>query len=122
MWRMAVLGAVPMAAVLLHPDLVLLLGLLVLVGVCASFQLAARTAFAAAVPAEARGRAYGIAFTGMYTVQGVAILLAGAVAQLLSPDTVVAGAALVGAACLLCLRRAADWRQGAGSGPRHRQS
>jgi MFS family permease len=122
MWRMAVLGAVPMVPVLLHPGLVLLLGLLVLVGVCASFQLAARTAFAAAVPAEVRGRAYGIAFTGMYTVQGVAILVAGAVAQILSPDTVVAGAALVGAACLLCLGRAADWRLTAGGRPRHRQA
>ncbi len=121
MWRMALLGAVPLVAVLLHPGLVLLLALLVLVGVCASFQLAARTAFAAAVPAEARGRAYGIAFTGMYTVQGAAILVAGAVAQILSPDTVVAGAALVGAACLLCLRRAADWRLTAAGPPRHRQ-
>ena len=81
-----------------------------MVGGCASFQLAARTAFAAAVPVESRGRAYGIAFTGMYTAQGAAILLAGAAAQVFAPDTVVAGAAVVGAICLVALRRASDWR------------
>lgn len=111
MWRMALLGSAPMVALLLQPDLVLTLGLLTLVGGCASFQLAARTAFAAAVPVESRGRAYGIAFTGMYTAQGAAILLAGAAAQVFAPDTVVAGAAVVGAICVLALRRATDWRE-----------
>jgi predicted MFS family arabinose efflux permease len=110
MWRMALLGAVPMTALAARPGLPVMLGLLVLVGGCASFQLAARTAFAAAVPRESRGRAYGIAFTGMYTAQGLAILLAGAAAQVLAPETVVAGAAVVGALGVLLLRRASDWR------------
>jgi MFS family permease len=109
MWRMALLGSAPMLAVVLHPGLVPLLLLLAGVGVSASFQLAARTAFAAAVPVESRGRAYGIAFTGMYTAQGGAILLAGAAAQVVSPDAVVAGAAVVGAICVLALRRATRW-------------
>lgn len=110
MWRMALVGSVPMLAVLLHPDLVVLLVLLATVGACAAFQLAARTAFAAAVPTEARGRAYGIAFTGMYTSQAAAILLAGAAASVVGPDTVVAGSAVLGALCVLALRRATDWR------------
>jgi predicted MFS family arabinose efflux permease len=115
MWWMALLGAVPMFALVLQPDLVVTLALLTLVGACASFQLAARTAFAAAVPVESRGRAYGIAFTGMYTAQGAAILLAGAAAQVFAPDAVVAGAAVVGAICVLALRRATDWREPASS-------
>jgi MFS family permease len=110
MWRMALLGSLPMLAVVLRPGLVVLLLLLACVGGCAAFQLAARTAFAAAVPVESRGRAYGIAFTGMYTAQGAAILLAGAAAQVLAPTTVVAGSAVVGAVCVLALRGATDWR------------
>lgn len=47
-------------------------------GACASYQLPANAAFVAAVPAQRRGQAFGLANGGMQVTQGLWIVLAGA--------------------------------------------
>ena len=100
MWPLAVVGAAPLIAMALHPPLPLGISLLVVAGVGSAFQVPANTAFARAVPAQARGRAFGIAMTGMFGGQGLAIIAAGAAAQVFEPSTVVAGAGVLGATAI----------------------
>ncbi len=78
--------------------------LFVLAGLGSSFQVTANTAFALAVPTEARGRAFGLAMTGMYAVQSVAVIGAGAAATLWSANAVVAGVAILCALVIVALR------------------
>jgi MFS family permease len=65
-------------------------------GVGSAYQLAANAAFVAAVPPEGRGQAFGLAQSGILAGQGLGILLAGAAAQVLGPETVVALAGVLG--------------------------
>jgi MFS family permease len=104
MWPMALAGTVPLTAVLLRPGLVLSVVLFAVAGAAAAFQVAANTAFVAAVPVAVRGRAFGVAMTGMYAAQALAIVAAGAAASVLDPRTVVVVAAVLGALVLLVLR------------------
>jgi predicted MFS family arabinose efflux permease len=104
MWPMALLGAVPLTLCLARPGLVGTAGLFVLAGLGSSFQVTANTAFALAVPTEARGRAFGLAMTGMYAVQSIAVIGAGAAATLWSANAVVAGVAVLCALVILALR------------------
>lgn len=104
MWPMALLGTVPLLVCAVGPGLAVTIALFVLAGVCSSFQVSANTAFALAVPSEARGRAFGLAMTGMYGVQTVAVVAGGAAATIWPASSVVAGAALVSAVLILALR------------------
>ncbi len=104
MWPMALAGTVPLLAVALRPGLAVSLVLFAAAGTATSFQVQASTAFAAAVPEMTRGRVFGIAMTGMFGGQAVAILLAGAAAQVLPPTAVIAGAAGLGGLAVLALR------------------
>jgi MFS family permease len=115
MWPMALAGTVPLMAVAAGPGLVGSLVLFALAGICSSFQVAANTKFAGAVPRQARGRAFGIAMTGLCATQVVAVLAAGALAQIFSPSVVVAGGGVLGALAIVGLRRvsAASTGQGA---------
>ena len=63
-----------------RPGLAGCLAILVVSGACASYQLAANSAFVAAVPPERRGQAFGLANGGMQAFQGLWIVLAGALA------------------------------------------
>jgi predicted MFS family arabinose efflux permease len=104
MWPMALLGTVPLIACLAQPGLAATVVLFVLAGVGSSFQISANTAFALAVPNEVRGRAFGLAMTGMYAVQTVAVVAAGAAASMWPASSVVAGVAVLSAAVILALR------------------
>jgi predicted MFS family arabinose efflux permease len=104
MWPMALLGTVPLMACLARPGLVATAALFVLAGLGSSFQVSANAAFALAVPTQARGRAFGLAMTGMYAVQTVAVVAAGAAATIWSANTVVAAVAVVSAVAILALR------------------
>jgi MFS family permease len=106
MWPMAMIGTGPLMLVAVHPVLPLALALLALAGAASAFQVAANTAFAAAAPAQARGRVFGVAMTGMWVGQGVAIVLAGAAAQLVAPHLVIAGAGVAGVVAVALLRPA----------------
>lgn len=104
MWPMALLGTVPLVGCAARPGLAPTCVLFALAGVFSSFQVSANTAFALAVPSEARGRAFGLAMTGMYGVQTVAVVLGGAAATVWSASSVVAGVALVSAVLIVLLR------------------
>lgn len=93
---LAMLSCAPLMASLAHPPLWLLLPLWVIAGAGGAYQLAAAAAFVNAVPAASRGRAFGIAQSGLLASQGLGILAAGAAAQLIGPETVVAIAGLLG--------------------------
>jgi hypothetical protein len=65
-------------------------------GAASAYQLAANAAFVSALPADARGQAFGIVTAALCVGQGVAIVLAGAAAQVWPPAWVIAAAGLVG--------------------------
>jgi MFS family permease len=91
-----------------------------LAGMGTALQLIANAAFVQAVPAHLRGRAFGVAGTALMAVQGVVLLVAGALADRIGAQTTVAVLAVVGLGVLgLCgLRRrpAAQVNAGAGRG------
>jgi MFS family permease len=106
-YPLALAGTLPMMFVALRPGLALSLLLFALVGVAGAFQVPANTVFARNVPVHLRTRAFGLAATGMYAGQTLAIVLAGLAAEIIAPATVVAGAGVLGAAAVLALRRTA---------------
>jgi len=98
MGPLAVLSCAPLLGCALRPGIPITLALLAVSGMGTAFQLAANAAFVQAVPAAVRGQVFGLAQAGIITVQGAAILLAGAVASRLAPALVVAGAGGLGTA------------------------
>ena len=74
-------GAVPFAV---------LVGLLFISGRGASWVIPLNVAFVQAVPSAYRGRAFGVAVSGLYGVQGIGALAAGAAAEGVSPSGVMA--------------------------------
>jgi hypothetical protein len=77
-------------------DLRLVGALWVLAGVGNALQVVANAAFVQAVPAELRGRAFGVAATLLMVLQGVVLLAAGAAAEAVDPAVPVAVAAGLG--------------------------
>lgn len=55
----------------------------VLSGACSALQMIANAAYGAATPPSFRGRAFGIAGTSLYAVQGLAVLVGGGIADVL---------------------------------------
>jgi MFS family permease len=72
------------------PTLAFTLLILVVSGVCAAYQLAANAAFVQATPREQRSQAFGIAQGGISLGQGAVMILAGAAAEAVRPETVIA--------------------------------
>ena len=97
MWPLAMAGTVPLMLIASRPPLGLALTLLALAGLASAYQVAANTSFAAAAPGHARARVFGIAMTGMFAGQGLAIVLAGAGTQVFGAQTVIAGSGVLGA-------------------------
>lgn len=93
---LAMLSCAPLMVSLAHPPLWVLLSLWALAGAGGAYQLAAVGAFVSALPGSARGRAFGIAQSGLLASQGLGILIAGAAAQVIGPQLVVAIAGLLG--------------------------
>lgn len=92
-----------------RPALPAALAILTISGIFDCYQLAANAAFVTATPAGQRSQAFGIAQGGMSLGQGLAMILAGAAAQRLSPSVVIAisGAIGVAAATLVAGTRSA---------------
>jgi MFS family permease len=67
-----------------------LVGLLFLSGLGASWVIPLNVAFVQAVPTAFRGRAFGVAVSGLYGVQGIGALAAGAAAEGVAPTGVMA--------------------------------
>jgi MFS family permease len=76
-------------------DVGVLVVLWTLAGIGNALQLVANSAFVQAVPAHLRGRAFGVAGTLLMAVQGVLLLVAGALAELTGPRVPVAVLAAV---------------------------
>ena len=93
---MSMLACLPLIGAGLHPPLWGVVALWALSGVGSAYQLAANAAFVTAVPAAGRGQAFGLAQSGILAGQGIGILVGGAGAQLLGPETVVALAGVLG--------------------------
>ena len=90
-------------------DLPVLLAVVAVSGLLASYQIAANTTFVLAAPDDRRGQAYAIANGGMNLGQGLLYVLAGAVASVTTPAVAVAGSGLIGA--VLAWWLAATWRR-----------
>lgn len=93
---MSMLACAPLIASCLHPPLWAVTALWALCGVGSAYQLAANAAFVAAVPPAGRGQAFGLAQSGILAGQGLGILIAGAAAQVVGPEIVVALAGVTG--------------------------
>lgn len=93
---MSMLACAPLVGAGMHPPLWAVVLLWALSGIGSAYQLAANAAFVAAVPPSGRGQAFGLAQSGILAGQGVGILIAGAAAQVLGPEAVVALAGALG--------------------------
>ncbi len=83
------------------------LAIFAVAGLFAGYQIAANSAFVAAVPAERRGQAFGLANGGMQVFQGVWFIIVGALAGLLGPGAVIALSGCLGT--IIAIRLAARW-------------
>jgi MFS family permease len=100
---LAVLSCAPLIGSAWSPPL---WAVLTLAGAGGAYQLAAAAAFVQALRPDTRARAFGVAQSGLYAVQGLGILAGGAVAQLIGARLTVGLAGLVGltAATMLAMR------------------
>ena len=111
---LALLLGVPLLGFVFRPGLAVAGALFVVAMAGISYQLGLARRFLAAVPEAARGQAFGLASTGLMTLQGVAVAAIGGLGQLVTPATAMA---VAGAASLLAT--ALLWRDlGAGQRPR----
>ena len=83
-------SCVPLLLTAVVEDVVVLVLLWTLAGVGNALQLVANSAFVQAVPPHLRGRAFGVAGTLLMAVQGVLLLVAGALAEVTGPRVPVA--------------------------------
>jgi MFS family permease len=109
MGPMAVCTCLVLVSTVLRPSLAVSMAIFAVSNVFTVYQIAANTAFVERVPNERRGQAFGLANAGLIVGQGVATAIAGAVAEVVPPSTVVALAGGLGAviACGLAL----SWRR-----------
>jgi hypothetical protein len=109
MGPMAVCTCVVLGLTILRPSLAVSMAIFAVANVFTVYQIAANTAFAERVPNERRGQAFSLANAGLVVGQGAGFAIAGAVAEVVPPSTVVALAGGLGAvfACGLAL----SWRR-----------
>ncbi|MFD0787337.1 hypothetical protein ACFQZ8_25830, partial [Micromonospora azadirachtae] len=92
-----------LAAVWLAPPLWVVLSLLVSAGAASAFAIPLNALFGRAVPAQYRGRAFGVAITGLSGFQGMAMVVAGMAADRWAATTVIGFSGLSGASLVLAL-------------------
>jgi len=103
---LAMLSCAPLIASAWNPPLAVILPLWVLAGAGGAYQLAAAAAFVQALAPDTRARAFGLAQSGLYAVQGLGIVAGGAIAEVTGPPLAVGLAGLAGltAATMLAVR------------------
>ncbi len=106
---LAVLSCAPLIGSAWSPPLWAVLLLWTLAGAGGAYQVAAAAAFVQALNASTRGSAFGLAQSGLYAVQGLGILVGGAVAQEIGAPLAVGLAGLVGLTAATML--AMTWTQ-----------
>lgn len=109
---LAVLAGLPLVASALVPSLPTSVALWALSGALSSYVMLAAAAFTRAVPDDRRGQAVGLASAGLQTAQGLGVLAAGALAEVLPPSLTVAACGAAGTACALLAARAWHRAQG----------
>jgi MFS family permease len=90
-----------------RPGFAASLAVFMVAGLFAGYQVAANSAFVAAVPPERRGQAFGLANGGMQVFQGVWFIIVGALAGLAGPGAVIAVSGCLGA--VIAIGLAARW-------------
>lgn len=100
---LAVLACGSLIPIASSPPLAVVLVLLALMGFGNSFSLPLNPLFVRAVPTEYRGRAMGVAVSGLNVCQGLAMFLAGLLAERLSPTVVIGLSGLAGTAVVFAL-------------------
>jgi MFS family permease len=93
---LAMLSCAPLIASVWNPPLWGILTAWTVAGAGGAYQLAAAAAFVQALTPGTRARAFGVAQSGLYAVQGVGILVGGAVAEVIGPSLTVGLAGLAG--------------------------
>jgi diguanylate cyclase (GGDEF)-like protein len=93
---LAVLWPLPLIATVLRPPLAVTIVLWAVTGALSSFQLIGNVLFAQALTGANRGRAFAFAQSLLIAVQGLGVIVAGALAELTSPADAVALMAAVG--------------------------
>ena len=81
-------------------------------GVGTVVQLIASVAYVAGTPSEFRGRAFGLASTALMLAQGSALLIGGALADVIGPRNVVAAASGLGLIALVAMKTTLAGAQG----------
>jgi MFS family permease len=92
-----------LTVVFLRPGLPVILAVLLVSGLCDSYQVQANASFVAAVPDSLRGQAFGLALGGMYLGQGAVMTIAGAAAEHAGVLPVIAVAGVAGAAAAVLI-------------------
>ena len=105
---LAVAAGLPLILCAFRPGLLLTVPLWALAGLCSAYQVQLIAEYIAAVPDAMRGQAIGLASAGLLAVQGLGLLIGGALAQIWTVHTTiaVAGAAGVFLASWLAVSRA----------------
>ncbi|MGC4798157.1 MFS transporter [Micromonospora saelicesensis] len=100
---LAAMSAGVLTVAWLVPPLWLMLLLLVLAGAASAFAIPLNALFGRAVPTQYRGRAFGVAITGLSGLQGTAMVLAGLGADRWPATTVIGFSGLSGAVAVLAV-------------------
>ncbi|MCB5165199.1 MFS transporter [Streptomyces bambusae] len=100
---LAAAGLLPLLGFALRPSPWPLAGLLFLAGLAHAYTIGLDRWYVDAVPDELRGQAMTLLSTGIMTLQGAAMALAGLAAETVPPHLVSAGAAALGTLCMLVL-------------------
>jgi MFS family permease len=106
---LAVAACAVLIGCLARPDVTVVVLLFVLSGAGAAYHTVASAAFVQAVPDAQRGQAFGLAVTSLRVSQGLGVVVAGAIADVLRPSLVVGMAGVIGA--LIALLAARAWRR-----------
>lgn len=100
---LAVLSGAALVGVWAGPPLWLVMAAFVVAGFGSAFAIPLNALFGRAVPADHRGRAFGVAITGLSGLQGLAMLVAGLAADHVDTTTVVGVSGLLGVAAIVAL-------------------
>jgi hypothetical protein len=93
-WLLVVLG-LPLVALVVRVPLLVAVGLLVVAGVGTAYSVGLQRPFLDAVPEERAGQAFALLSAGLMTVQGLAPVALGSLAEFTSPAVGIAVAGLV---------------------------
>jgi predicted MFS family arabinose efflux permease len=96
---LAIVTGLPLLATAMAPRLPLTLLLWAGSGALSSYMVLAQVALTRAVPDDLRARTTGVAAAGLQTAQGLGVLLAGALAEVMSPAASIAICSAAGSAC-----------------------